>query len=161
MEKSRERSLARKIVRRVATNMKPFGYTLTKPTFLCREYPQIIAFFHFHKFSFGPYFRVHFGIRVLNSSFVAQHLNGPHFEDAYEYSENEESVSRLAQKLTELLIREGIPWVEEWLRPERLVADSQSPLAQDEKSSLVSALRGQLNPEHISLSYRLFGIKPT
>jgi hypothetical protein len=38
MEKSRERSLARKIVRRVATNMKPFGYTLTKTTFLGKEY---------------------------------------------------------------------------------------------------------------------------
>jgi hypothetical protein len=37
MEKSRERSLARKIVRRVATNMKPFGYTLTKTRIFLAE----------------------------------------------------------------------------------------------------------------------------
>ena len=159
MEKSLERLLARKIVRRAATNMKPFGYTLTKPTFLCREYPRIIAFFHFHKFSFAPSFRVHFRIRVLNSSFVARHLNGPSFEDAEEYGEDDKSVSHYAQKLTELLIREGIPWVEDWLSPERLVAESRSPLTQDEKSNLLNALSGQANPEYISLSYRLFGIK--
>jgi hypothetical protein len=159
MEKSHERSLARKIVRQVATNMRPFGYRLTKPTFLCREYPQIIAFFHFHKFSFGPYFRVHFGIRVLNSSFVARALNGPSFEDAEEYGEDDESVSRYVQKLSELLITEGIPWVEDWLSPERLVAESRSPLAQDEKSNLLRALSGHANPEYISLSHRLFGIK--
>ncbi|PYL97665.1 MAG: hypothetical protein DMF18_01860 [Verrucomicrobia bacterium] len=54
MDKLRERTLARRIVRTTGRNMKPFGYALTKPTFICREYPHLIAFFHFHKFTFGP-----------------------------------------------------------------------------------------------------------
>src|ERR1017187_4079979 len=128
MEKPREQSLARKIVRAAARNMKPFGYSQTKPTFLCREYPpHLIAFFHFHKFTYGPYIRVHFGIRVLNSKFDAHHLNGPSIERAGEYCDDDESVSHCIQMLTELLIRDGLPWVESWLDPQRLISASDSP----------------------------------
>ena len=47
LDKTVERNLARKIIRHVAANMKPYGYAHTKPTFLCREEPLLISFFHF------------------------------------------------------------------------------------------------------------------
>jgi hypothetical protein len=158
MNKLRERTLARRIVRKTGRNMKPFGYALTKPTFICREYPHLIAFFHFHKFTFGPQFRVHFGIRVLNSAFPAPALNGP-MPSAGAYREDEQSVRDCIQKLTEMLIRDGLPWVESWLAPEKLISDTASPLSEDDKASLCSALKEGPDSEHLSLSYALLGIK--
>jgi hypothetical protein len=138
--------------------MKPFGYALTKPTFICKECPHVIAFFHFHKFTFGPQFRVHFGIRVLNSAFAAQALNGPMFSVGA-YREDEKSVRDCIQELTEMLIRDGLPWVESWLTPEKLISDTKSPLPEGDKASLRSALETGPDPQHLALSYGLFGIK--
>lgn len=158
MDKSREQTLARRIVRTTARNMGPFGYALTKPTYICREYPYLIAFFHFHKFTFGPQFRVHFGLRVLNSGFPAPHLNGSSFAtDAYRA--DEKSVRDCIQTLTEMVIRDGLPWVESWLAPEKLVSDSASPLCEDDKASLRRALDTGPDSEHLILSYTLLGIK--
>jgi hypothetical protein len=141
--------------------MKPFGYLQTKPTFLCREYPpHLIAFFHFHKFTFGPRFRVHFGIRVLNSAFEAHHLNGPSIEHAGVYGDDDESVSGCIQMLTELLIRDGLPWVESWLDPQRLISAADSPLQKDERDDLRSALE-RPDSQRVAVSYELFGVEPS
>jgi len=161
MDKKLEQSLARKIVRATAKNMKPFGYVQGKPTFLCRAYPpHLIAFFHFHKFSFGPRFRVQFGIRVVNSGFDALGLNGTSIEHAGVYAEDDESVSRCVQMLTELLIRDGLPWAESWLDTQKLLMDADSPISERDCAELRNALEGHINPEHIALSYRLSGISP-
>jgi hypothetical protein len=159
VEKSRERSLARRIVRATAKNMKPFGYTLTKPTFICNAYPQLVAFFHFHKYSFAPRFRVHFGIRVLNSDFRALHLNGPSSDEGTGYGEDDQSVSTCAQKMTELVINEGLSWVESWLLPEKLISGSGSPLSEEARASLRSAIEKGPDPKRVALSYKLLGIK--
>ena len=151
--------MARTIMRATAKNMKPFGYTLTKPTFICRAYPHLIAFFHFHKFSFAPRFRLHVGIRVLNSDFRAPHLNGPTFDDVGEYGEDDESMWNCVQKLTELLISEGLSWVDSWLVPEKLISYSGSPLSEEDKASLRSAIKTGPDPNRVALSYSLLGIK--
>jgi hypothetical protein len=160
MGTSIENKLAKKVVRQTAQNMKPFGYSLTKPMFLCREYPHLIAFFCFHKRRIGPCIRVHFGIRVLGSSFDAQHLNGPCINKAGEYGEDDASLDCCAQTLTELLIRDGLPWIESWLDPQKLILESDSPLSQTDKATLRRALEGESDPEHVALSYRLFGMSP-
>ena len=36
-----------------------------------------VEFGHLHKFTFGPYFRVHFGIRILSDQNQDISLNGP------------------------------------------------------------------------------------
>ena len=159
MDKTRERALARTIVRRTAKNMEPFGYALTKPTFICKEFPQLIGFFHFHKFSFAPSFQLHFGIRLLNSDFPAPHLNGPSFHNLPDYSEDDESVRNCVQKLTELLINEGLSWVEDWVAPEKLISDNRSPLSEHDKAGLKRAVEIGADPKRVALSYRLLGIK--
>jgi hypothetical protein len=103
---------------------------------------------------------MHFGIRVLSSSFDAQHLNGPCITDAGWYGEDDASVGRCAQALTALLIREGLPWIESWLDPQKLTSDSGSPLTEADRASLRSALEGKLEPEHVALSHNLFGMTP-
>jgi len=134
--------------------MGPFGYALTKPTFICREYPHTVAFFHFHKFAFGPQFRVHFGIRVLNSALPAPHLNGPSFS-AGTYRDDEQSTRDCIQTLTELLIRDGLPWIERWMSPEKLVSDSDTPLCEADKVSLRRALTSGPDADHVALSSAL------
>jgi hypothetical protein len=154
MNKPRERNLARRIITGVAKNLRPFGHELTKPTFICREYPHLVAFFHFHKFTFGPRFRVHFGIRVLNSDVPAPHLNGPSFS-AGQYRDDDRSMRDCMQTLTELLIREGLPWIDSWISPERLGSDSDTPLCEDDKVSLRSALASGPDADHVALSSSL------
>lgn len=151
MDKPRERSLAARIVRGVGKNMRPFGYKLTKPTYICSEYPHVAAFFHFHKYTFGPLFRVHFGIRVLNSSFQAAHLNGPSV-DGGRYADDTQSVQESTRALTELLIRDGLPWVEQWLPEDRLLSDSESPLSEEDRILLAAALEERADPSNLRLS---------
>jgi hypothetical protein len=151
MEKPRERSLAARIVRGVARNLRPFGYQHTKPTFICREYPHLSGFFHFHKYTFGPAFRVHFGIRVLNSAFPAAHLNGPSLDGGH-YADDEQSVRERIQLLSELLIRDGLSWVEHWLSGERLISDPESPLSEDDKLLLSAALEKGPDPANLQIS---------
>jgi hypothetical protein len=158
VDKLREPTLARTIVRATAKNMKPFRYTLTKPTFICRAYPHFIAFFHFHKFTFAPSFRLHFSIRVLNSDFRAPHLNGPSFDQLAGYREDEISVSNCAQRMAEFLIGDGLTWVESWLAPEKLISDSRSPLSEEDKASLRSAIKMRPDPKRVAFSYSLLGI---
>jgi hypothetical protein len=158
VDKLRERTLARTIIRATAKNLKPFGYALTKPTFICRTYPNLIAFFHFHKFSSAPRFRLHLGIRILNSDFKAPHLNGPTFDQIEGYAEDDESVRNCVQKLTELLISEGLSWIESWLVPEKLFSDSRSPLSEEDKRSLRNAMKTGPDPKRVSASYDLLGI---
>jgi len=58
-----------------------------------------------------------------------------------------------------MLIRDGLPWVESWLAPEKLISDTASPLSEDDKASLSSALKEGSASEQLSLSYALLGIK--
>jgi hypothetical protein len=99
------------------------------------------------------------GIRVLNSDFQAPHLNGPTFDQMGEYGEDDESVRNYVQKLTELLISEGLSWIENWLTPEKLISDSGSPLSKEDKASLRSAIKIGPDPKRVALSYSLLGIK--
>lgn len=138
--------------------MTPFGYALTKSTFISRAHPFLIAFFHFHKFTFAPSLRLHFGIRVLNSEFPAPELNGPSFSDLPGYSDDDQSVQNCVQKLTEFLISEGLTWTESWLVPEKLISDMRSPLSNEDKASLAAAVKIGPDPKRVALSCRLLGI---
>ena len=95
MEKRFERNIARQIVRAVARELGDVGFRQTKPTFVIRPGDVVTPFFYFHKFTFGPYFRIHLGVRVLNDTFAALALNGPSHEHAGQYSEREEDIHSL------------------------------------------------------------------
>jgi hypothetical protein len=56
MDKRVERNIARRIVRAVARELEDLVFRQTKPTFVIRPGDIVTAFFHFHKFTFGPFF---------------------------------------------------------------------------------------------------------
>ena len=170
MDKTVERTLAKKIIRSVAATMKPYGYALTMPTFLCREGPLVVSFFHFHKYRSRPAFRIHFGVRVLNDDFDAAALNGPQFSDPhkYAYEAGEADVERCVAAITALLVSKGLPWHASWSDVCRLISDGgdpmselkRSPLSDSERQRLAEAENGQSSAENVALSRLLLGIKP-
>lgn len=174
-DKTVERTLGRKIIRRIAVNMKPYGYVLSKPTFLCREEPLLISFFHFHKYSFGPYFRIHFGVRVLNDDRESPALNGPQFSNMeFEYEAGEADVERCVDTRMAFLVSKGLPWhkscsdvgallseIEDPMKP--LIKDAVSLkryLSASERLRLLEAHDGQSSAENVARSRLLLEIKP-
>jgi hypothetical protein len=159
MEKRVERNIARRIVRAVGRELEDVGFHQTKPTFLIRPGDLVTPFFHFHKFTFGPRFRIHLGVRVMNDPFVALALNGPSLEHAGMYSEREDDVQRCIEEMVSYCGTEGLPWLERWSDPKALLEAQGSPLRSDEQQALSNALAGRLNVQAIALSEALLGLR--
>ncbi len=167
---SPDRAQARKVIRRVAANMRSYGYTLTKSTFLCHERPLLVSFFHFHKYRSGLCFRVSFGVRVLNDSLKTAALNGPTFVFSQaEYKASGADVEQCAAEITSLLVSEGVPWHNAWSEVDDLLSMSAGPLPQtnrnplsgEERLWLLEAKNGQPSAENVAQSRLLLGIKAT
>ena len=157
MEKSLERNVARRIVRAVARELEDVGFRHTKPTFVIRPGNLVTPFFHFHKFTFGPHFRIHLGVRVMNDTFVALALNGPSHEHAGRYSEREEDIQQCVQMMATYCRTQGLPWLERWSDPKPLLAAKDSPLRPEHQQALSNALAGRINVKAIAVSESLLG----
>jgi hypothetical protein len=159
MDKRVERNIARRIVRAVARELGDVGFRQTKPTFVIRPGELLTPFFHFHKFTFGPRFRVHLGVRVMNDAFVALALNGPSLEHAGQYSEREEDIQQCIQKMVGYCRTEGLSWLERWSDPKTLLEAQGSPLHAEDQQALSNALAGRVNLAAIALSESLLGLR--
>jgi hypothetical protein len=159
MDKRVERNIARRIVGAVARELEDLGFRQTKPTFVIRPGDIVTAFFHFHKFTFGPYFRIHLGVRVMNDTFVALALNGPSHEHAGQYSEREEDIQQCIRNIVTYCRTEGLPWLHRWSDPKTLLAAPDSPLHAEDQQALSNALAGRSNLAAIALSESLLGLR--
>jgi hypothetical protein len=119
MDKRIERNIARRIVRAVARELGDLGFRQTKPTFVIRPGDIVTPFFHFHKFTFGPHFRIHLGVRVMNDTCVALALNGPMHEHAGQYSERKDDIQECVRVMATCCRAQGLPWLERWSDPRR------------------------------------------
>jgi len=159
MQRPAERNLARRIVRLVCRELAPEGFKLTKPTFACRPGQFATAFFHFHKFSFAPAFRIHVGIRVMSDPFEAIALNGPWDEHAGRFSEHEEDIRACVVAMVRYCYEQGLDWIDRWNDPWKLLRAPDSPLGARERDALVDLLEGRPNQKWISQSERLLGLR--
>ena len=77
MDATTKRKRDEQVRRLVSKLLAPFGLARTKPTYWTRPRESVVEFVHLHLYTFGPVFRIHLGIHVLNDprDFVA--LNGP------------------------------------------------------------------------------------
>ena len=160
MEKSLERSLARRIIRSSFRSLREDGFVHSKPTFAVRPMEYIAAFVHVHKFSYGPMFRLHFGIRVLNDPFEAVALNGPALEHAGKYSTQEESIERCIGDLERFIRSEGLPWLARYSDIDVLLA-SKIPLKERDRVALKAHLAGNASTESIEQTSALLGLNKT
>ena len=159
MDKRIERDISRTIVRAVARELGDVGFRQTKPTFVIRPGDLVTSFFHFHKFTFGPLFRIHVGVRVMNDTFCALALNGPSLEHAGQYSELAEDIQQCVRAMATYCRTDGLRWLERWSEPKALLEAKDSPLHSADRQALSNALAGQLNPEAIAHSQSLLGLR--
>lgn len=155
MDKVLEKAGHRKILRRVASLVTQIGLCQSRSTFFVRRQEHVIEFVHLHKFSFDSGYRIHLGIRVLNDTFQAPSLNGPH-SDEYRgpdspngsryflrYGPVPETIDRCAEEIHRWCVEVGEPWFAFFRDPIRLFEDAASPLNAKEKERLRLALAGQ------------------
>jgi hypothetical protein len=150
-EKKQESRDAQKVLRLLARKLKPLGFERTKPTFFTRSGRYVLEFVHVHKFTFGPIFRIHFGVRVRSDEFSAAHLNGPDSDSIadprtpgrrrYElsFTPNEASWESCSEAMLQCVSAEGLRWFASSTNPTALLS-SDSPLG----LSAMTALQREL-----------------
>lgn len=160
MDPKRKRQLAEKVLRLATPDLGALGFERKKPAFWAQRQPHRLNFFHLHLFRFGPQFRVHCGIRVLNDPFEAEALNGIDSDSFRDYdlsfADDAESAARCARAIVQFCTEEGVPWFKRWSDTTALVHDAESPLQPDQRKALSEALQGRGNPEWVQASERLF-----
>lgn len=166
MDKKVESSNAEKVRRRVSKLLKEYGFSRTKSTFYTRIWNDRVEFVHLHKFTFGPIFRVHLGIRFLCDSFDSVALNGPD-SDFYRYNKEysfgfwkeEETLDRCANDILRFVRTVGFDWFDKWKDNNSLLNSPESPLKEDIKGQYLKMQSGFNNKEIYSKSYNLLGIE--
>ncbi|MDM3872023.1 hypothetical protein QSV34_11760 [Porticoccus sp. W117] len=162
MDKKLERSNADKVLRRFAKHIQAFGFVRTKPAYFVREAGPVIEFIHIHKYSFGPCFRMHLCIRVLNEPMDFIALAGPTerelLEDVrFEFGADIAAVESCANVMGDFVFNYAEPWFQKWTDREALL-EEDSPLYDDQKMALQLALAGESNCMNVELSKLLLKI---
>lgn len=151
-EKKQESRDAQKVLRLLAKKLKPLGFERTKPTFFTRPGRYVLEFVHVHKYTFGPFFRVHFGVRVRSDEFAAAHLNGPAADSIqdpdtpgdprYDFSFGSSEASREAcsNAMLQFVSSEGTHWFSLLANPTALLS-SNSPLTHSAMTALQRELK--------------------
>lgn len=145
MEKDEERKIARRIVQRVAKEFRSRGFLHTRPSYLVRPMGAFVQFVHFHKFTFGPHFRIHLGVRVMNDSFEAVALNGPSFEHAGNFDASEEATFDCTKQLISIIEKKGLGWFSTFGTADELLRSPQSPLRSEDREALLDDICGRKN----------------
>jgi len=149
------------------------GFVRTKPTFWVREGVFVSEFVHAHLFTFGPAFRIHFGIRAMNDAFEAAALNGPDSDDFrarrwffgrarrerdFRFGQDLESQQACGHRMGVFILETGEPWFTSHRDLERLARSKASPLSPEARAWLSAHLAGKRDPGQIALSRSVLGL---
>jgi hypothetical protein len=156
-ERKQQSRDAQKVLRLFAHRMRELGFERTKPSFFIRPQPWVIEFVHLHKYTFGPCFRSHLGIRVRRDDWSSVALNGPtadvrYYEDGawarrFEYTPDPASMHKCANDLADYVSTDALSWFETVCDPYFLLTADDSPLYKQEKAALSEALRNGIQSE--------------
>jgi hypothetical protein len=159
-DKRLEKKNAELVKKKLSELLSLYGFIKTKPTFFTRLYEDRIEFIHLHKFSYGPAFRVHTGIRFLkdNQEFVelngieaSGHKNEYPINYDFSYHKDNDSINRCANQFLLFVENESLPWLENWRKDDDLFNRQDSPFRLSKK--------GLNSEESETLSKKLLGIK--
>jgi hypothetical protein len=160
----------------LTVRLASMGFARTKKMFWTRPQPCTVDFVHLFRsgssygapINYSVDIRVHFGIRVLNDTFVAAALNGPTSDAArcrrgrFHLRFNAQTGStfeRCVDDLVRFVTEEGEPWFQRFRDTRELLSSIDSPLGPRERELLTAALAGQGSPESEAASRRILGIK--
>jgi hypothetical protein len=158
------------------SRLAPMGFVRTKKMFWTRCHPPTVDFVHLFRsgssygapINYSVEVGVHFGIRVLNDTFVAAALNGPSSDaercrtGRYHLRFNAQTGStfeRCVDDLARFVVEEGEPWLKRFADASELLRSADSPLGSREAEALTAALAGRGSPENEAASLRILGIK--
>jgi hypothetical protein len=159
MDSKLERNNKEKVLRRVAKILGKSGFRRSKTTFFTRVALPVVEFVHLHKFTFGPLFRVHLGIRVVNDPFVAVALNGPQSSSVigpdgrkreFVYGESEEALDRCANDIGLFVVDAAEPWFAMHRDLHSLASSPESPLSDQAREALLRAKLGATEEQFLS-----------
>ncbi|OWR32365.1 hypothetical protein CDO73_01780 [Saccharibacillus sp. O23] len=167
MDKKLEQKSAAQIGRKLAEDLKGFGFRKTKTAFYTRVRPDRIEFVYLNKLASGPYFRVQIGIRFLCDPFPVVALEGICSDDDREYrirmsyTREPESLDRCAEAILDYVRERGEPWLAYWTDEKRLLREEGSPILRFKEEYARSAEKtGEGFEQAAALSRMLLGIKP-
>jgi len=151
-EKKQEARDAQKVLRLLAKKLRPLGFERTKPTFFVRPGNVLLEFVHVHKYTFGPRFRLHLGVRVRFDRFAAQALNGPAYDGApgaseagaqarFNYGSDVEAIEACAEAMAQTVETAGNEWFDAMISPKELLAIYRSPTTAISIDALEIALK--------------------
>ncbi len=155
--KKLERSNAQKVLRRLAKKLAAIGFT-RKSSWFSRERGFLAQFIHIHKYSFGPAFRLHYCIRVLNEQRDSIVLSGPSETRGFDYGTDADSLDQCAEMMYAFVASEVEKWFEEQTNDNLLRDDSC--LYPEQRSALERAVNGQIDHNAVQRSRELLGLKP-
>ncbi|RZL35407.1 MAG: hypothetical protein EOP35_14195 [Rubrivivax sp.] len=170
-EKKRESLDAQKVLRQLAKELAPLGFRRTKPSFFTRPTELVVEFVHIHKYTFGPHFRIHFGVRVLNDTTNAVGLNGPSIDgvgDAnastykalFTYGADAASMAASAELMARVVREQGEPWFASIRSTDALLNSPDRVLVPQAQDALRQAMAGNANPVAVGTSRRQLGLPP-
>jgi hypothetical protein len=160
MDKKEEQQITRRIIKGVSEKLVRHGFTHTKNNWIVKPNEHSVGFFHFHKFSHSPKFRIHVGVRVLADTDEAISLSrGLYKEQAGEFSDDEQSINECITTMSNYCINKGIPWLEKFSNTHTLLEDKDSPLNEKETNLLRMHTEGKFDAEAIKKSKKILGIK--
>lgn len=165
MDTAVKRRVAERVRLLLTRRLQPLGFARGKTSFWVRPREYVVEFLHLHLYKF-PAFRVHAGIRVLNDTFEAPHLNGP---TSHEYSSGgrptyrldfantRESLELCAAEIARYCTEIAEPWFDRY-RDAHALLSIESPLSKGARSALERSVRGLNDVEAVKLSRQLLGI---
>ena len=154
---------SKEILKLATPKLAALGFKRTKPTLFTRQREHWCEFIHVHKFTGNPRYRLHAGIRILNSSFPACALNGPctlagDRRFPLSFINSPDSWERCSDEFPKFASLVAEPWFDMLSTSDAILASS-SPLRADDQAALRDALAGKVSPENIALSKKELGIK--
>jgi hypothetical protein len=172
MDKKEEKSGRDKVLRALSVALVPLGFSRTKPTYFTRIRLYWVEFGHLHKFTFGPYFRIHFGIRIIADNSQSVVLNGPdsdrirdwryflsnHQKYDFKYNSTPGSIDKCVKDMVAFWNEVGEPWFKKWQDPKKLINSKNFPLSLAAKKSLSEALEGSMPKSSLLLCRKLLGV---
>lgn len=157
--KKRERLNAAKVLCHFAKRVAKLGFHRLS-TFFSRESGEVIQFLHLHKYTFGPFFRMHICIRVLNEAKVPCNLSGTSDQalaeqpPKFEYGTDVATVQGCADMMADFVESHAEPWFKTWSN-EALLSEA-SFLRPAVRASLAAHIAGQADEANILASRALF-----
>jgi len=152
-----ERANAAKVLRVFAKLVAKMGFK-RRSTFFYRESGEVIQFLHLHKYTFGPNFRMHICIRVLNDPTATCALSGTEERQLaqvnFEYGTDVASIQACAEVMARFVADFAEPWFASWSN-EALLSDT-SFLRPISRESLAAHIAGRPDKDNIRASRALF-----